>query len=1528
MAAGRLAAVPLVAMLSLACQFVVAAPIPQVVQDAPQNSWVMLGTNLFSDAWAPDGLTPFNTKAVIEAWSSAAWDSTRGNLILWGGGHANYRGNEVYLWSSATGQWSRGSLSSDIVADASVLARFETVDGPMFSPISMHTYDGNIYLPRWDRFLTFGGPAYNSGGPSIYDGGTLRGTGPYLWDPAKADPWKVGGAAGSHIVSPTYPLESIDGGNMWQNRDSVPNGIPVGSDRPFGGNFTAYADEGGKDVIYIGGPNGLWRYTIHSLIDPTQDQYELVGINNATLNAHGAGTYNQNRQLWVELRGSDLAYYDLSSGQAPVGLQIFNSRIVYASTADQGTFNFGSTAWPTLGDRYGIEYDPVRDRFLLWEGVNEIWELKAPADLANGNWIIARLTPSSTAGVVPDRIADRVKVDNAYGDYAFRGSGGKWKYLPDWDAFVGFYHPVDGEIWVYKPTSSCVSSISPATAALPSAAATGSVSINAPENCTWLAVSDATWLIAVGSGSGIGQGAIDFAVSPNTGAARTGTVSIGGKQLVVTQASGCTYSASPASLSVAATSEIGNIAVAAGSGCAWSAASNAPWLTVTSGASGVGDGTVGYMVGANIGAGRDASLVIGNQTVPVTQAAPLAIYQVSGVVTLGGSGLGGVVLTASGGVSCGTTSGTGTYSCTVPEGWTGTVTPVLAGYTFTPGSRSYSNVVANAPAQDYAAVAAPDTVWVEDAVPAGATAVGDNDGWTWVSSNPTPRSGTLAHQSAVVAGIHQHYFTNATTTLAVGVGDKLFAYVYLDPANPPSEVMLQWTDGSWEHRAYWGANLIPWGTDGTAGRRYVGPLPALGQWVRLEVPAAQVGLEGRTVNGMAYTLYGGRATWDRVGKSVAPPVATYQVSGLVTLSGAGLSGVALTASGGVSCGTTGGAGAYSCTVPEGWTGTVTPVLAGHTFTPVSRSYSGVTADAPAQDYAAVVVPTYQVSGVVTLGGSGLGGVVLAASGGVSCGTTGGAGAYSCTVPSGWSGTVTPALAGYTFTPGSRSYSGVTADAPAQGYVAALETVWVEDAVPLGSTVVGDTDGWTWVSSNPTPYSGSVAHQSAVLAGIHQHYFHKATTTLAVGVGDTLFAYVYLDPANPPSEVMLQWTDGSWEHRAYWGANLIPWGTDGTAGRRYVGPLPALGQWVRLEVPAAQVGLEERVVTGMAYVLYGGRATWDYAGKRVAVPVPTYQVSGVVTLGGSGLGGVVLAASGGVSCGTTSGTGTYSCTVPEGWTGTVTPALAGYTFTPGSRSYSNVTVDTPAQDYAAASLPTYQVSGVVTLGGSGLGGVVLTASGGVSCGTTSGTGTYSCTVPEGWTGTVTPVLAGYTFTPGSRSYSNVVANAPAQDYAAVAAPDTVWVEDAVPAGATAVGDNDGWTWVSSNPTPRSGTLAHQSAVVAGIHQHYFTNATTTLAVGVGDKLFAYVYLDPANPPSEVMLQWTDGSWEHRAYWGANLIPWGTDGTAGRRYVGPLPALGQWVRLEVPAAQVGLEERVVTGMAYVLYGGRATWDYAGK
>ncbi|MHB8521950.1 MAG: S8 family peptidase [Limisphaerales bacterium] len=194
--------------------------------------------------------------------------------------------------------------------------------------------------------------------------------------------------------------------------------------------------------------------------------------------------------------------------------------------------------------------------------------------------------------------------------------------------------------------------------------------------------------------------------------------------------------------------------------------------------------------------------------------------------------------------------------------------PGLAGRCATGGRLNLANALGSQPTPQWSA----NTIWVDDALPAGAVPSADGgDSWNWINANPSPFSGTQASQSNLGSGLHEHYFMNAAATLEVLTGDSLFAYVYLDPDNPPSEVMLQWNDGCWEHRAYWGQNLITYGMDGTSSRRRMGDLPPPGQWARLEVPANLLGLEGATLKGMSFTLVDGLATWDYAGRSAGGP---------------------------------------------------------------------------------------------------------------------------------------------------------------------------------------------------------------------------------------------------------------------------------------------------------------------------------------------------------------------------------------------------------------------------------------------------------------------------------------------------------------------------------------------------------------------------------------------------------------------------------------------------------------------------------
>jgi hypothetical protein len=156
-------------------------------------------------------------------------------------------------------------------------------------------------------------------------------------------------------------------------------------------------------------------------------------------------------------------------------------------------------------------------------------------------------------------------------------------------------------------------------------------------------------------------------------------------------------------------------------------------------------------------------------------------------------------------------------------------------------------------------------VWIDDATPPGAKLQG-NKPWEFVTGPKHPVFSGQKSMRHSGQGTTQIFFTDANPGLNVGEGDRLFTYVYLDPATPPRTIMLQWNDGQWEHRAFWGEDLIPWGTSGAPSRLAMGPLPKVGEWVRLEVEAGKVGLKsGALVTGWAFTQYDGTVYWDKAG---------------------------------------------------------------------------------------------------------------------------------------------------------------------------------------------------------------------------------------------------------------------------------------------------------------------------------------------------------------------------------------------------------------------------------------------------------------------------------------------------------------------------------------------------------------------------------------------------------------------------------------------------------------------------------------
>ncbi len=419
-----------------------------VLNAMPEGTWMQASLNSFADVWTPEELRPWDTNSggppppskIIGAWSGFAWDSNRGDLILYGGGHANYPGNDIYRWHASTRLWERASLPSDITKD--VNGNFMTLDGPDAAPVSAHTYDNNIFLPTIDRFLTFGGAAYNNGADyrRTDANGQSRGTGPYLWDPNKADPNKVGGTTGSHVKR-VNPHPEIVGANMWQNRDFRLN-IASNPYLPAWNveGCTGYALENGKDVVYVGARLGygtamqLFKYVINDVNNPRLDSWTLLGGYWSAPQGQTVCTYDPGQKIFVRVGNSTtpFTFWDVT---APGGYSNYEQNISYSEPTGEFAAKLGSGQ---IDVRYcGLDFDPIRKQYALWCGGADVWMLIPPSARSTTGWTLKKQA-APVAGSIPTSAT---------------GAGilGKWKYIPNLDAFMALQDSTLGNIWIYKP---------------------------------------------------------------------------------------------------------------------------------------------------------------------------------------------------------------------------------------------------------------------------------------------------------------------------------------------------------------------------------------------------------------------------------------------------------------------------------------------------------------------------------------------------------------------------------------------------------------------------------------------------------------------------------------------------------------------------------------------------------------------------------------------------------------------------------------------------------------------------------------------------------------------------------------------------------------------------------------------------------------------------------------------------------------------------------------------------------------------
>ena len=261
----------------------------------------------YSDIQASSGCA-----AVMSAWSGALFDTKRNRLIIHGGGHSDYYGNEIYAID-----FNANPISAVLVKDASHGSAITNVtstpeaflDG---TPNARHTYNGWVYLPTQDSYLLYGA-GLSADGPFS--------DGQWLFNPSNLS-WTQ------------------------QHPTTHPNTAKTGS-------IPQHAYDPVTDTVYFveGNASQFWQ------MNPATGAWTSLGSSGAACgNDNATSSIDPVRRLYACVGNGELFTVSLNSPYT-----------VTNDTSAPGCSTLAGTNSP------GFAYDPIQQLFVGWAGGNTVY---------------------------------------------------------------------------------------------------------------------------------------------------------------------------------------------------------------------------------------------------------------------------------------------------------------------------------------------------------------------------------------------------------------------------------------------------------------------------------------------------------------------------------------------------------------------------------------------------------------------------------------------------------------------------------------------------------------------------------------------------------------------------------------------------------------------------------------------------------------------------------------------------------------------------------------------------------------------------------------------------------------------------------------------------------------------------------------------------------------------------------------------------------------------------------------------------